>query len=388
MNTFMRAIWQQPLPEFSKILLEKGTNRSFEKTVMPAKQAMLLMAVTFFREYSHRARFLYPLDDAQESGGLYAQFMELVFREFKDSCSMKAAFVSFSDTANQLAGDPLIGALTYPQFSELLCDFSKTKMKNSRVLLEKNPKREKIMEWLKGPLGEKVVDTIAPLHSIDSKRGLRSRIVAENVMFRELDDAGEMVSQESLSSDKTAIFEEIAHLERRTAAARDGLGTLRIKHERSYKTLATKKRSGVWEFLSDAILFFTKKSRDSSKLADDLVSRAGSRAGPSSEIHGPVKPVAAGKKFVAITALFQQRRHVKSMDQLVESQKTALSICEALLIVEVDDKDGEKGVLYTPLLTNAQFLYVKAASGIMTSTILERMMSVQSVLYDVNNQTV
>ena len=177
-------------------------------------------------------------------------------------------------------------------------------------------------------------------------------------------------------------------MERRLAAARDGLGTLRIKHERSYKTLATKKRSGVWEFLSDAILFFTKKSRDSSKLADDLVSRAGSRAGPSSEIHGPVKPVAVGKKFVAITALFQQRRHVKSMDQLVESQKSALSICEALIIVEVDDKDGEKGVLYTPLITNAQFLYVKAASGIMTSTILERMMSVQSVLYDVNNQTV
>ena len=385
MNTFMRAIWQQPLPEFSTVKLSKGTTRVFEKLVRPSKQSMLLMAVIFYREYSHRAQFLYGSRDDTGSNRRIDQFMETVFAEFKDSTGMKAAFVSFSDAVSGITGDAVLKSITYAMFSELLCDFSKTKSKNSRVLLEKNPKREKILERLNGPLGKKVVDTLAPLHSIDSKRGLRSRIVVEKVMFRALDDFGVVVSEECLSSlDKSVIFDVIGDLERRTAVARDGLTTLRIRQERSFKTLATKKRPGVWEFLSDAIKYFTKLGKDEENAAVDPP-----RAGPSTGIRIPVEiatPAVASKKFVAITALFQKRGQVKSISQLDKAPK--ISVCEALLIVEVDDKEGEKGVIYTPLLTNARLLYVKSASGSMTSAVKERVMFVQSALYDESEKKV
>ena len=90
---------------------------------------------------------------------------------------------------------------------------------------------------------------------------------------------------------------------------------------------------------------------------------------------------------MAITALFQKYGQAKSLKDSEKKQSYQIPVSEALLIVEVEDKVGEKGVVSTPLLTNAQFLYVKALSGVMTSTVKERMQAVQSVLFQYEVET-
>ena len=383
----MRAIWQSTLPEYSKIT---GTSNGFEKPTRPANQSMLLMAVVFYREYSHRANFLYPPDDntptSSDTDSDYNQYMKLVFLDFKESTDTRATFVSHSETVVELAADPVIRSLTYSMFSELLCDHSKNKSKNSRVLLAENPKRELITKYLAAPLGEKVADTLAQLQTINSTRGLRTRMVAEKVTLRELGTDGAVVSTLSLDEGDSKIFALTAGLVKQIAFARDGLGTLRIRHERSFKTLATKKRLGVWEFLSDAIIYFTKRSRDNLESAIPVThAQPGSSLDP---VDHPATPsVLPSKKFVAITALFQKYGQAKSLKDSEKKQSYQIPVSEALLIVEVEDRVGEKGVISTPLLTSAQFLYVKALSGVMTSTVKERMQAVQSVLFQYEVET-
>jgi len=307
--------------------------------------------------------------------------MSNAFDFYKQSESgMQSAFVDHAESLDDLLNDAVVCSMVYSQFSELLHD--KPDRKNRRILLEKHPKRDKIISILNDPLASMISNTLAPLKTIDTKRGLRFRLVAEKAVFRANIDGKDVV----VNIDST-LFESVSGLNDRMKMLRDGLLTLRSRHLRSFKTLATKRRPGVWECLDTLTKFVC--STDTLSIApsadvemldpptEDTLSIA-----PSADVEmlDPPTDATIPKKRVAITVLFQKKRDVRNLKDFGDMALPKVHVHEALVLVEVDDLKGRKGASASISLHGAVFLYLKAAKGFMNSTAKSRMHCVQTVL--------
>ena len=183
-----------------------------------------------------------------------------------------------------------------------------------------------------------------------------------NVILRLHNEDSSVKDSVSLAED-SSIFAEITKWKLLIASARDGLGTIYSRQKRSFKTLGTKHRVGVFEFLSDAKRYINLR-----------------RAMNTAEI-------SPKRRYVSFTALFQKPTDVRDLNTLSKLKSCKLTVYEALLVVEVED-DGDLGLLKRGPLNNAQFIYMKAVPGHMSSSVNERVMSVQSVLYNYANKKV
>lgn len=351
LDTFMRAIWKPALPEYSAV---KPLINEFTMDTRPMRQCSFMMSVIYFYEFSVRAKFLFGDDEVKLD-----MFHDATFKHFKQSLDRKRTFVSYAETYSGILYDALLSNLSYAQFSRMLSDKSESMSHNSRILLEKFPRRVEIKNRMASEIGKQITHTLPKLRSIDSERGLKSRVVVGKVVIRQHGGDDVVINTLNLTSN-ASIFEKLTNLENAIRCMRDGLCSIDSRMKRSFKSMATKKRPGVYEMLDLSRSYFAnswKETTDVSALSKSTV-----------------------KKVVAISVLFQTFGKDQLLSRMRLSKKAKVNVSEILLLVEIDDNVGSLGARHLDFITNAQPLLVKSSTGLMNSVQKERMMSIQNIL--------